>query len=256
MSEAISHSPTAAGLPDIDSFGGTHQGRVRPINEDRFLCRPDRMVWLVADGMGGHSHGDIASSAIVQAVDSSLPAGGGNDALEAFSSSLFVAHDRIKEVAVANGGLVMGSTVAGLIVDENRFSVIWTGDSRVYVVRDARVKQLTVDHTEAQMLLRSGSITAEEAAAWPRKNVIVHAIGVNDTPHVEMTQGDVRAGDTFVLCTDGLTNHVSDAEIQILVTSNSAQRACVELIRVALERGGTDNVSVIVVRCGAGAKQG
>ncbi len=249
MTEPLSTRPAQrSGTLVLDSYGGTHQGRVRPINEDRFLCRPDRRVWLVADGMGGHAHGDIASSAIVQAVDESLNAGGAKP-VDAFSSSLFSAHERIMDVSNANGGLVIGSTVAGLVIDdEKRFSIIWTGDSRVYLVRDTRVRQLTVDHTEAEMLLKQGAITAQEAASWPRKNVIVHAIGVNETPHVEMTRGEARPGDIFVLCTDGLTNHLSDTDIQILVTNSSAQRACVELIRVALERGGKDNVSVIVVR--------
>jgi protein phosphatase len=233
----------------VESFGGTHQGRVRPINEDRFLCRPDAGMWLVADGMGGHSHGDVASSAIVQAVHHNCERAPHDAVVERFVQSVFDAHAQIKEIGRANGGLVIGSTVAGLVMTGSRFTVVWTGDSRVYLVRDARVRQLTVDHTEAQMLLHQGVITAVEAANWPRRNVIVHAIGVSEEPHVEMSQGEVRPGDIFVLCTDGLTNHVAEEELQILTASNPAQRACVEMIRVALERGGTDNVSVIVVRC-------
>lgn len=239
-------------LPDgmrIDSFGGTHQGRVRPINEDRFLCRADAGVWLVADGMGGHSHGDIASSAIVQAVADATATGHRGKTVDAFTSAIFKAHEQIKDLSRDNGGLVMGSTVAGLVMSAYGLSVIWSGDSRVYQVRDTRVKQLTTDHTEAQALLRQGAITPHEAENWPRRNVIVHAIGVDETPHVELTRGEARPGDVFVLCTDGLTNHVADEEIQILITNNTAQRACVELIRVALERGGKDNVSVVVVRC-------
>lgn len=232
----------------LDSFGGTHQGRVRPINEDRFLCRPDAGTWLVADGMGGHSHGDIASSAIVQAVNDGIQPGAHDASVHRFSAAIFDAHERIQDISAANGGLIIGSTVAGLVLSEGRFSAIWTGDSRVYLARNARILQLTRDHTEAQMLLRQGAITEEQAKDWPRRNVIVHAIGVNETPHIEKTEGEALPGDTFILCSDGLTNHVSDAEIQILVTSNSAERACVDLIRIALERGGKDNVTVIVVR--------
>lgn len=235
-------------LRSLDSFGGTHQGRVRPINEDRFLCRPDAGIWLVADGMGGHSHGDIASSAIVQAVSDGIQPGSHEASVHRFSAGVFDAHERIQDISAANNNLVIGSTVAGLVLSEGRFSVIWTGDSRVYLARNARIIQLTRDHTEVQMLLREGKITGEQAKDWPRRNVIVHAVGVNETPHMEKTEGDVLPGDTFILCSDGLTNHVTDAEIQILVTSNSAERACVDLIRVALERGGKDNVTVIVVR--------
>lgn len=234
----------------VDNFGGTHQGRIRPINEDRFLCRPNEGIWLVADGMGGHSHGDIASSAIVQAVDDGIQPGVHAATVHRFSAAIFDAHDRIQAISEANGNLIIGSTVAGLVLSEGRFSVIWTGDSRVYLMRDARILQLTRDHTEAQMLLRQGAITESQAKDWPRKNVIVHAIGVNETPHIERTEGESLPGDTFVLCTDGLTSHVTDKEIQILVTSNTAQRACVDLIRVALERGGKDNITVVVVRVG------
>jgi serine/threonine protein phosphatase PrpC len=245
-------APKFIQMPDgmrVDSFGGTHQGRIRPINEDRFLCRPDAGVWLVADGMGGHSHGDIASSAIVQSVGDATVPGRYEKTVDTFTSGVFGAHEQIKEISRANGGLVIGSTVAGLVMSAYRFSVIWSGDSRVYLVRDTRVRQLTTDHTEAQALLRKGAITQQEAENWPRRNVIVHAVGVDDAPHIEMTRGETRPGDMFVLCTDGLTNHVADEEIQILTASNTAQRACVELIRVALERGGKDNVSVVVVRC-------
>ena len=248
------HAPRTLNQPQaerIDSFGGTHQGRVRPINEDRFLCRPNDGVWLVADGMGGHSHGDIASSAIVQAVDDGIQPGAHAATVHRFSAAIFDAHDLIQAISEANGNLVIGSTVAGLVLSEGRFSVIWTGDSRVYLLRNGRILQLTRDHTEAQMLLRQGAITETQAQDWPRRNVIVHAIGVNETPHVEQTDGESLPGDTFILCTDGLTSHVMDKEIQILATGNTAQRACVDLIRVALERGGKDNVTAVVVRVDA-----
>lgn len=242
---ALSPQPDAR---RVESFGGTHQGRVRPINEDRFLSRPDAGVWLVADGMGGHSYGDVASSAIVQAVGDALTPASHPDTVEQLSAAIFSAHDLIQDISQANGDIVMGSTVAALVLSAGRYSAIWTGDSRIYLVRNAVNRQLTIDHTEAQMLLRKGEITEQQARDWPRKNVIVHAIGVNETPHVEMIEGEALPGDMFILCSDGLTNHVNDQEIQILATGGTAQHAVVELIRVALERGGKDNVSVIVVR--------
>jgi serine/threonine protein phosphatase PrpC len=234
----------------IDSFGGTHQGRVRPINEDRFLCRPDRGVFIVADGMGGHSHGDIASSAIVQSVEDGLNDVSHGQKVGALSDSLVRANAMIGDISRANGNIVIGSTIAGLAVSDAKFSVLWSGDSRVYLLRDSRIRQLTIDHNEAEMLLRQGSITREQAREWPRRNVIVHAIGVNEEPHIEITEGLVRAGDIFVLCSDGLTNHLADAEIQKIALTHAAQPACVELIRLALARGGTDNVTVVIARCG------
>lgn len=234
----------------VDSFGGTHQGRVRPINEDRFLCRPDLGVWLVADGMGGHAHGDIASSAIVQCVEEEYERPGRGSPLERFSAAIFEAHQRIRATSAANGDLVIGSTVAGLMLRADRFFIAWTGDSRVYLIRNGRIAQMTRDHTEVQMLLHKGAITEQEARNWPRKNVILHAVGVSDSPHVEGTEGRVEPGDTFVLCTDGLTAHLTDQDIQILTTGNAARQACVELIRIALERGGRDNITAIVAHVG------
>ncbi len=231
-----------------DSFGGTHQGRVRPINEDRFLCRSDLGVFVVADGMGGHSHGDIASSAIVQSVNDRIADVSHNKQLDIFAQSIVVANGAIRDISHTNGNIVIGSTMAGLIASEDQFSVLWTGDSRAYLLREYKIRQLTTDHTEAELLLREGSISAEQAKHWPRKNIIVHAIGVNDRPHIETTNGTIRPGDVFVLCSDGLTKHLTDEEIRVVALSNSAKAACVELIRVTLERGGTDNVSVIVVK--------
>jgi PPM family protein phosphatase len=235
----------------IDSFGGTHQGRVRPINEDRFLSRPDFGVFAVADGMGGHSHGDIASSAIVQCMEDSLGSAAHAQKVNALSESLLRANDKIGGISRANGNIVMGSTIAGLVVTGSRFSVLWSGDSRVYLVRGGLIQQLTTDHNEAEMLLRQGAITKEQAREWPRRNVIVHAIGVNEEPHIEITEGTLRTGDVFVLCSDGLTTHLSDVEIRKIASENAPRQACVELIRIALARGGTDNVTVVAVRCGA-----
>lgn len=237
----------------VDAFGGTHQGRVRPINEDRFLSRSDLGIWLVADGMGGHSHGDIASSAIVQAVGDEFERQSREPPLERFSTAIHKAHDSIQATSAANGNLTIGSTVAALMLQGQKFFVAWSGDSRAYLIRKGRIAQVTKDHTEAQMLLRQGAISAQEAESWPRKNVILHAVGVHDTPYVEGTEGKLEANDIFVLCTDGLTTHVKDDEIQILTAGNSAKQGCVELVRVALERGGRDNVSVVVVHVGSSA---
>jgi serine/threonine protein phosphatase PrpC len=234
----------------IDSFGGTHQGRVRPINEDRFLSRPDHGVFIVADGMGGHSHGDIASSAIVQCVDDGLSDVPHGQKVRALADSIVRANAMIGEISRANGNIVIGSTIAGLAVTAEKFSVLWSGDSRVYLLRDGRIRQLTIDHNEAEMLLRQGTITREQAREWPRRNVIVHAIGVNEEPHIEITEGSANPGDIFVLCSDGLTNHLADAEILKIAQEHPAQLACVELIRLALARGGTDNVTVVIARCG------
>jgi serine/threonine protein phosphatase PrpC len=233
----------------IEGFGATHSGRVRPINEDRFLCSVEHGVFAVADGMGGHAHGDIASSAIIQAIDERISMPSAAERVEAFSQSIVDANKTIRDISAANGNIIIGSTAAGLVIFPSQFFVFWTGDSRVYLLREGRIQQLTYDHTEAQILLRQGKISEATAREWPRKNVIVHAIGVNEEPYIEVTRGELRRGDVFLLCTDGLTNHVTDAEINQIAPSRDAKAVCVDLIRLALERGGTDNVTVIAVTC-------
>ena len=122
------------------------------------------------------------------------------------------------------------------------------GDSRIYVVRGGSIAQLSRDHTEVQQLLAEAKITPEEARNWPGSNVITRAIGVFDQPELEITSGALEAGDTFVLCSDGLTHHIEDAEILHVVSSSGSQQACDALIELTLARGATDNVTVIIVR--------
>jgi serine/threonine protein phosphatase PrpC len=144
-------------------------------------------------------------------------------------------------------GQMMASTVAALMLHGLEYAVLWSGDSRVYLVNDGEMRQVTRDHTEAQELIESGMLTAEEAKTWPRRNVITRAVGVMDELEFDLVRGEVAAGDRFVLCSDGLTNHVSDDEIRDTVLRTTPQTACDELIRLTLDRGATDNVTVIVV---------
>lgn len=239
------------------AFGGTHQGRVRPINEDRFLVRADEGLFAVADGMGGHSHGDVAASAIVTELDRApLPVG-----FEARAGAVCGAVDRangaIRDVAGASG-LTIGSTVVALMVHASRHVVLWCGDSRAYRVREGGIERLTRDHSAAAALVASdpGAGTDAGMAGRPGGGAILHAVGVSHRPHIDRGEGEALAGDVFVLCSDGLTGHVSDADIARLCTAPAPgaaaptpEEACRALIRAALADGGSDNVSVVVVRC-------
>lgn len=245
--------PAASGAPTPrlrwSAFGGTHQGRVRPINEDRFLVRGTDGLFAVADGMGGHSHGDIAASAVVTELDRvALP-----DGFEARAGAVCGAVDRangaIRDVAGA-GAMTIGSTLVALMLHADRYVALWCGDSRAYRVRDGAIEPLTRDHSEAAALLESGAISGAEAAHWPGRS-IVHAVGVSHRPHIDRSEGVARAGDAFVLCSDGLTEHVGEADIARLAWGTAPEDACRALIRAALAAGGTDNVSVVVVACEA-----
>ena len=138
--------------------------------------------------------------------------------------------------------------MAVLLVYEEFFACIWAGDSRIYRIRQSSIEQISVDHTEVQELLAEGKLTAEEARSWPRRNVITRAIGTDDDLELEMTNGTLDDGDIFVICSDGLTTHVEDREILALAKNYPPQRACDFLIKMTLDRGATDNVTVVIVR--------
>jgi protein phosphatase len=231
-----------------ETGAATHPGLVRAQNEDRFFVQPQIGVWAVADGMGGHEAGDVASGAVVDSLQSIGRPASAPDLLARLEDRLLRANSHVREIADQRGGAVMGSTVVVLLIYERFYACLWSGDSRIYRVRGGEIHQLSRDHTELQELLDSGALTQEQAENWPRRNVITRAVGVHDDPEIEIDQGVLEPGDVFVLCSDGLTGHVSDAEILSLTTAADAQAACDALVKLTLERGATDNVTVVVVR--------
>lgn len=233
----------------FEDGAATHEGRVRDHNEDRFLRKPRSGVWVVADGMGGHEAGDFASEAIVDSITSIGLASSAEDLQARFVDRISRAHTIIQDRSRELNGATVGATVVGLLIYKAGFACIWAGDSRIYRMREGRLSQVTVDHTEAQELLASGAITAEQAENWPRKNVITRAIGVSESPNLEEKYGNLEIGDTFLLCSDGLTEHIEDAEIEAILNEHGAQKSCEVLVDMTLERGARDNVTIVVVRC-------
>ena len=234
----------------FETGAASDTGRVRDHNEDSFITKPESGIWVVADGMGGHDAGDFASQTITGEMDSvgfSISAG---DLQARFMERLNRAHQRILEHAESLGGGTVGATLVALLVYDDSFACIWSGDSRIYRMRGGRLEQLTRDHTEVRELLDAGMISVEEAENWPRKNVITRAIGVSAAPNCDITSGELRADDIFLLCSDGLTEHNKDEDIAyVLGRAQSAQDACEALIAQTLDRGARDNVTTVVVRC-------
>jgi len=227
----------------------TDKGCVRQQNEDNYLTKDESGVWLVADGMGGHEAGDFASGRIVEVVGSiGLPTSA-PDLQARFHDRVARAHADIQARSAEMNGATIGATLVALLAFGENFACVWSGDSRIYLLRGGELRQVTVDHTEAQELLAAGSISAEEAANWPRKNVITRAIGVGRAPRLEEVYGNLRPGDSFLLCSDGLTAHVNDPEIADAMEAEDAQKTARGLVDLTLERGATDNVTVVVVRC-------
>lgn len=226
----------------------THVGKVRQQNEDSYLVLTASGLWAVADGMGGHSAGDLASFTVVDELKRIPPPSSAAELLANCEARIVDANSRLRQIAASTPDRTVGTTVAVLLVYEGLFACVWAGDSRIYRARRSGIEQLSVDHTEVQELLADGRLTAEEARTWPRRNVVTRAIGAVDDFELEMTDGALDDGDIFVICSDGLTAHVDDLEILALVNNNPPQQACDLLVGLTLERGATDNVTTVIVR--------
>lgn len=229
----------------------THVGKVRQANEDAGIALPDHGVWAVADGMGGHENGQFASQTLTAAIGSTGLAVSAADQIARFKDRVMRANDTIRQAAEARGGATIGTTLTSLLAFDHGYACVWAGDSRVYLSRGGAFTQVTHDHTEAQELVDSGVLTPEQARTWPRRNVITRAIGIFEDPELDLSSGDILPADTFVLCSDGLTGHLTDEEIGKSVASMRPQEACDALIEATLARGASDNVTVIIVRCHA-----
>ena len=237
----------------FEAGAATHVGMVRAHNEDSFLVEPhhgetDSGVFAVADGMGGHDAGDLASQTVIEELHAIAVPATAADLLASCEERIVAANSRLRTIAAERGHDLIGSTVAVLLVYDRYYACVWSGDSRVYRVRGEDIEQITTDHTEVQTLIEAGKLTREQARNWPRRNVITRAIGVQDEPELEMTHGSLLPGDTFLLCSDGLTGHVEDHEILACVTQRKPQPACEALVELTLDRGATDNVTVVIVR--------
>lgn len=232
-------------MPHWFSFAATNVGHVREVNEDAFLDAREQNLWVVADGMGGHSRGDRASQIIVEKLQSftmtPTAQGGVDDLLKRLNS----ANDACLTLSE---GKVMGSTVAALYIHRDTGFVLWAGDSRIYRLRAENFEQITDDHSLVQELHRLGELTREEAENHPSANVITRAIGVSDELEIQVRQVNVQPGDRYLLCTDGLFKDVKPEEVENNLALPSPQQAMNKLLNLALRRGGTDNVTGIVVQ--------
>jgi serine/threonine protein phosphatase PrpC len=232
----------------IDSSGGTHVGKVRKQNEDNLIARPEIGLWAVADGMGGLDAGNVASAIVIEHLEQMPIPDAAATLLRDCSERMRAANREIRSVARERDVSMMGTTVAILLASGPYYACLWSGDSRIYRVRATQIAQLTHDHSEAQEMLDQGLLTPDDARNWPRKNIITRAIGVFPDVELDIVHGEIETGDVFVLCSDGLTNHLEDTEIAVHASTGSAQDICGRLIQTTLDRGAQDNVTVIVVR--------
>lgn len=232
----------------FECAAGTHKGRVRQRNEDNHLCDGRSGLYVVADGMGGEAAGDYASACIVEELKNVGVATSAEELLNRTNDRLSRAHAHLRDYAAARRARVVGATVVILLVYEGYVACVWSGDSRLYRLREGRLAQLSRDHNEVGEMLERGVISRADARTWRGRNAVTRAVGVHDTLETETLYGDLRAGDTFLLCSDGLTLHVEDEEIRDILKTHGLNEAVDALVSLALMRGGEDNVTVVLVR--------
>lgn len=231
----------------------THVGYSRKRNEDSFYIPAEGLsenLFIIADGMGGLSYGNAASSATVDAVVKSVREKKGAMPVRLISDAANAANTLVRRIAQkAREGTVMGSTLTLALMDGRQAYIGNVGDSRAYLCGAQALTCLTRDHSYVDELVRAGRITALEARTHPYRHAITRAIGIKERVDIDVFEVQWEAGDTLLLCTDGLTNQVEDAQIERMIKDNEDIEAAADaLIKEALDSGGADNITVVLVR--------
>ncbi len=255
----LGHQLTFTGLSDI--------GRVRKRNEDSLSLQPDLGVAVVADGMGGHPGGDVASriaaDTAARRLRALLPRGGAQeDTTEALrtamAQSVLGAHHAVRTEGVREPTLDgMGTTLTAMAIDPSsgRYAIGHVGDSRAYRFRDGALVQLTRDDTWVQRRVEADELTPDQARRHPFGHILTQCVGLEDAPEPQVLTGLVAPGDVYLLCTDGLVGMLEDADLKRILearSSEGAEAVASALVTLAKERGGFDNITVVVTEVGAG----
>jgi protein phosphatase len=226
------------------SGSSSHTGLIRGNNEDSFLVDDDHVLFAVADGMGGHRGGEVASRTAIEALRAAIAAGRG------VQDAITTANDAVIERARGDSGLTgMGTTMTALVVKGGRQLLIGhVGDSRAYMLHEGVLRRITDDHSLVEELVREGRLTPEQADAHPQRHVVTRALGVDEQVDVDLYTLDVTEGDRVVLCSDGLTTMVRERDVERIARSEpDPQRAAEQLVDAANAAGGEDNTSVVVI---------
>jgi serine/threonine protein phosphatase PrpC len=227
----------------IESGAASDVGMVRKENQDHFLVGDDKRLWAVADGMGGHSHGEIASQMVVDALNALEPTPSLNTAFQTIAAALDAVNADLRRGAVGVGGgdgEPSGSTVVALVIRGREWGVSWAGDSRAYIWRGGSLSQLTHDH----------SLSDDEApleGAAPKRGEITRAVGGHDELELEHVADLVAVGDRFLLCSDGLYGALDEPALIECLQKSSAQEACSALIDAARAADARDNITAVIV---------
>jgi protein phosphatase len=224
----------------------TDVGRVRKQNEDAAWMNEERGIYVVADGMGGHLAGEVASQMAIDAVRN-MAERERTPSISSLKEMVRAAHEAIFAHAQAHSECAgMGTTLSVLWRGGNYVYIAHVGDSRIYRLREGKLERITQDHSLVEELVRAGIITAEQARTHPRRNVITRALGTQGENEPDLLVTDIKKGDLFLLCSDGLNGMVEDEDIEKTLRENNLERAADSLIDQALKAGGRDNVTVVL----------
>ncbi|NOQ64401.1 MAG: serine/threonine-protein phosphatase [Methyloprofundus sp.] len=230
------------------SWGKTHVGMQRKVNQDALLDLAEQGLWVVADGMGGHHRGDLASSKIIEALQSFKAEKRAGFAVQKIYQQLDKVNAELIECAAQLGqNVVIGSTIALLYADKKHCIIVWSGDSRIYLFRRGTLKQLSLDHNNEQSFLDQG-FSAEDLVNHPYAQALAHAVGGETSVYLDMQIQEVREGDIFLLCSDGLNKELSDCDIESVLQGLPYRQAVDEMMDLALQRGGRDNITILAAK--------
>ncbi len=258
--ETVSHISSAATLPTMSrenrlhwsSAVLSHVGKVRRINEDSCLALPELGLWAVADGMGGHASGGVASRMVIETLRRLSPPEQWQAFVGQVRAGLQQVHSQLRDLSTRlYQQRTVGSTVVVLLAQGDRGACLWVGDSRVYLLREGGITQLTRDHSYVQELLDKGLLRPQDAQLHPQSNLITRAIGQREELSIDVVDFPLQAGDVLLLCSDGLYKMLDELEISILLSCGGCQDTVQSLIDLALRRGAHDNVTAVVVAIAA-----
>ncbi len=236
-------------------------GKMRKVNQDSFFVIPDKGIFLIADGVGGHNHGEIASRTAISDVaeymkENPVPAGAGdNEIKDYFVDLIFRVNEHIFELSEDASARNMATTLILMFINNGKVYAANIGDSRLYLLREGGMEQVTEDHTYVNDLYKKGVIDEEQARVHPDRNLITRAVGAESTVKPDLYMFEVFNQDILLLCTDGLYDLVEEEEIRIILTeSDNLRTACSRLVEAANEHGGTDNITTVAVRIETGGR--
>lgn len=245
----------------IESYGLSDVGKKRTRNEDSFLIKADLQLYVIADGMGGHSGGEYASRLAVGTLeevlqslnsdpDATVISGVNSEEAECgdrLKYAIQVASQKIFDQALYDIDLKgMGTTITAVMIEKDIAYIANVGDSRAYLVRKGGLKQITTDHSLVVEQMKAGLIAEKDVRKHTMKNIITRSVGYQEEVEIDLCKIPLQASDKILLCSDGLSNAVDDQEIKRIVSSNDVQTACRELIQLANINGGEDNITVVL----------